>query len=276
MEANLAIPQTELDKLINTVKINHGFDFGGYAMTSFSRRIDRFLEKNKLSDVNALCSRLIGNKEYFEFFINEVTVNTTDLFRDPGFWFQFRKRLVKKFQKLDKIRIWHAACSSGEEMVSMAILLKEEGLLHKTTFVGSDINNDIINVAKSHRYHSWRLKQYEKNYEEFGGKGKLSDYYKMDGNYLQFDKSLLANAEYRNFNLVKDKQIKRFDLILCRNVLIYFTKDQQARVIDMLSESIDGKGYLVLGAQESISWHKNVDSFFSISNDFKIFKKMHS
>lgn len=275
MEANLAVPQSELDKLITTVKINHGFDFGGYAMTSFSRRIERFLEKNKLKNVNELCSKLIGNKVYFEFFVNEVTVNTTDLFRDPGFWFQFRKRLVKKFQKLDRIRIWHAACSSGEEMVSMAILLKEEGLLHKTTFVGSDINNEIIDVAKSHRYHSWRLKQYEKNYQEFGGKAQLSDYYTMDGNYLQFNKNLLSTAEYRNFNLVKDKQIKKFDLILCRNVLIYFTKEQQAKVIDMLSDSIDGKGYLVLGAQESISWHKNVDSFFSISNDFKIFKKMH-
>ena len=97
----------------------------------------------------------------------------------------------------------------------------------------------------------------------------------MDGNYLQFDKNLLANAEFRNFNLVKDSQYKKFDLILCRNVLIYFTKDQQAKVIDLLSDSIDGKGYLVLGAQESISWHKNTDAFFSISNDFKIFKKMH-
>lgn len=275
MGANLALPQEELDKIIKSVKINHGFDFSGYAMTSFSRRIVRFLEKNNFKDADELTAKLSGNKEFFEFFINEVTVNTTDLFRDPGFWFQFRKRLVKKFQKLDRIRIWHAACSSGEEMISMAILLKEEGLLHKTTFLGSDINNDIINTAKSHRYHSWRLKQYEKNYEEFEGKAKLSDYYKMDGNYLQFDKNLLANAEFRNFNLVKDSQYKKFDLILCRNVLIYFTKDQQAKVIDLLSDSIDGKGYLVLGAQESISWHKNTDAFFSISNDFKIFKKMH-
>lgn len=276
MESNLAIPQTDLDKVIQTVKINHGFDFGGYAMTSFSRRIERFLDKNKLKSISELCSKLVGDKEYFEFFVNEVTVNTTDLFRDPGFWFQFRKRLIKKFQKLDEIRIWHAACSSGEEMISMAILLKEEGLLHKTKFLGSDINKDILTIAKSHRYHSWRLKQYEKNYQEFQGKGKLSDYYIMDGNYLQFDPKLLESAEFKTFNLVNDSQYKKFDLILCRNVLIYFTKDQQAQVIDLLSSSINGKGYLVLGAQESISWHKNVDSFFSISNDFKIFKKMHS
>lgn len=276
MESKIVFTEDELNDLVSTIKNSYKFDFSGYAKTSFSRRIERYLEKNELASIKELTQNIQFRKLDFDQFINEVTVNTTDLFRDPGFWFQFRKRLVKKFQKLDQIRIWHAACSSGEEMYSMAILLKEEGLLHKTTFLGSDINDEVMNIAKKGRFHSWRLKQYEKNYREFEGKGELSDYYSKDGNYIQFDADLLANSTFRKFNLVEDKMTNSFDLIMCRNVLIYFNKNQQEWVINMLSESIDGKGYLVLGAQESISWHKSADNFLAISNDFKIYKKLRS
>lgn len=274
MISSLVISQSELDKLILAVKVNHGFDFSGYAMTSFSRRIYRFLEKNKLAGIDHLVTKLKSEDTFFEYFLNEVTVNTTDLFRDPGFWKRFKKKILPKLAKLDEINIWHAACSSGEEVVSMAICLKEAGLLDKTNFLATDINNEILDVAQSTKYHKWRLPQYEKNYKEFEGEKSLSDYYEIEDGKLNFDDSLTRNVKYKNFNLTLDTNFSKYDMILCRNVLIYFTKSQQEQVIEMLSNSIEGKGYLVLGAQESITWHRTADNFLAVSNDWKIYKKI--
>ncbi len=269
----LNLPEGEIKTLIDNIKKNYGFDFSGYAIGSFSRRIARFMEVNKITSIAQL-TPLIKDKVAFTSFLNAVTVNTTELFRDPSMWVFLKDKILPRlFEKNEKVKIWHAACSSGEEVVSMVILLKELNLLHKAEILGTDINTEILEQAKAATYLSWRLPHYQKNLEVvFPGK-KAENYFSKVENKLVFKMDEYKNVRFKNFDLVLDTSFSQFNLVLCRNVLIYFDQEQQENIILKLNGALEPKGYLVLGAQESIDWHKSSDEFMSISNDNKIYRK---
>ena len=276
MEATKSVPVTEADlsKVVATVRRNFGFEFGDYAVSSFKRRVERYLGLKGMEVIDELCIAL-RSRDVFDEFLKEVTVNTTELFRDPGLWEVMRSKILPKlFKKNERVSIWHAACSSGEETMSMAITLKELGLLDRADIVATDINEDMIKQSKSGLYMAWRMRQYEKNYKASGATGSLEDHYDMVGSKVQFDMNLIKNIQYKSFDLVLDTQFKKFDLVLIRNVLIYFNMDLQEKVLNNIDGALSPKGYLVLGAQESINWHKGNDNLMAINNQFKIYKKL--
>lgn len=264
----------DIRKLVNAVKTKYGFDFGEYALSSFKRRLVRVLDLYKFKDMTELINKVSFDKVFYEKFLKEITVNTTEMFRDPSMWKKFRESVIPELAKLPSIRIWHSACSSGEEVYSMAILMKEAGLLDKTKFLASDINEDVIATARSGKYPVRNMPLHSDNYDKSGGPKKLTDYYKVIGDYAYMDLSLLHNVQFKKFDLVLGQQDMKFDLILCRNVLIYFNLPLQDKIVGMFSSVMPIGGFLAVGSKETIAWCKSVTNYSTFSFEEKIYRKI--
>jgi len=263
----------DIRHLINVVRDKHKFDFGDYALSSFKRRIARFLELYKLESMAKLIERLTFDKPFFEVFLKEITVNTTEMFRDPSFWKTLKETVFPVIAEFPTIRVWHAACSTGEEVYSMAIALKEAGLYDKAKIFASDINEDVITKAKVGKYLARNMELNELNYRKFEGNENLSDYYKLSGDYVFMDLDLLKNVTFKKFDLVQGEQYLKFDIILCRNVLIYFNFPLQDKIIDKFSENLISGGFLAVGAKETIAFCKAAEKYTVLSQEEKIFKR---
>jgi chemotaxis protein methyltransferase CheR len=265
----------ELRKLTEFVLENFNYDFTNYAMSSFKRRIQRILELYKFQSVEVLIKRLKEEPKFFHEFISEVTVNVTEMFRDPSFWREVRDHIIPNILlNNDSISIWHAGCSSGEEVYSMAILLKEMGILEKSKIIATDIDKSILSKATSGVTPSKNMELNEKNYIRFQGSASLSSYFKEENGKAILDKSLIANVSFREHDLVKGAVFNKFDLILCRNVMIYFNQQLQNKVLIKLHESLFKYGYLIIGSKESLIWCDIANKFIVVNNEEKIYKKI--
>jgi chemotaxis protein methyltransferase CheR len=265
----------ELRKLTTLVKEKYNYDFSNYAISSFKRRILRLLELDRLSSVDALIKKLESNPTYFQYFVSEITVNVTEMFRDPSFWRILRDKVIPNILlNHEKISIWHAGCSSGEEVFSMAIMLKEMNMLDKAKIVATDLDREILAKAKQGRYSMKNMEVNEKNYIRFQGTGALKDYYKEDNGFAVMDKSLVENVSFREQDLVTGTTFSKFDLILCRNVMIYFNQTLQNRVLGVLHDSLFKYGYLAIGSKESLIWCEIANKFIVANNEEKIYKKI--
>ncbi|MDP4267394.1 MAG: protein-glutamate O-methyltransferase CheR [Bacteroidota bacterium] len=266
----------DLRNLIGTIKELYKYDFSDYAISSFKRRILRILELNKIKSVDELIQKIKCSKDFLEEIIREITVNTTEMFRDPSFWGTLRKDIIPNFSNNHYIRIWHAACSTGEEVFSMCILLKEMNLLDKAIIYATDINENVLKTAKSGIYPIRSLETSNNNYESYQGIQKLSDYYKLSttNDKVCFDLNLLKNVTFKTHDLVLDSPFSKFDLILCRNVMIYFNFELQNKVVQLFDQSLFKNGNLALGSKETIAWCKAARSFSVISVEDKIYKKI--
>lgn len=265
----------ELRKLTTLIKEKYNYDFSNYAISSFKRRILRLLELDRLSSVDALMKKLETNPAYFQYFVSEITVNVTEMFRDPSFWRILRDKVIPNIMlNHDKISIWHAGCSSGEEVFSMAIMLKEMNMLDKAKIVATDLDREILAKARLGRYAMKNMDVNEKNYIRFQGVGSLKDYYKEDNGFAVMDKSLVENVSFREQDLVMGQAFSKFDLILCRNVMIYFNQTLQNRVLSVLHESLFKYGYLAIGSKESLIWCEISNKFIVANNEEKIYKKI--
>lgn len=264
----------DLRSIITVVKDTHGFDFSEYAISSFKRRIIRIFEIFNFNSSEELIHKIKTDKVFYEKFLKEVTVNTTEMFRDPSFWRYLKEKVLPNLAKNTNIRIWHAACSSGEEVYSMAILLKELNLYDKAIIHASDINEDVIATAKNGVYYLRNMEVNQNNYQRFEGLKKLEDYYKVEGDKVKFDSGLLKNVNFRTFDLVQGTPFSKFDLILCRNVLIYFNLELQDRVVAMFSSCLYAGGHLGIGSKETISWCKSAKAYHVESIEEKVYKKI--
>lgn len=264
----------DLRSIITVVKDTHGFDFSEYAISSFKRRIIRIFEIFNFNTTEELILKIKSDKAFYEKFLKEVTVNTTEMFRDPSFWRYLKDKVLPNLDKNANVRIWHAACSSGEEVYSMAILLKELGMYDKAIIHATDINDDVIATAKNGVYYARNMELNQSNYQRFEGKGKLEDYYKLDGDKVKFDPSLLKNVTFKTFDLVQGAPFSKFDLILCRNVLIYFNLELQDKVVSMFSSCLYSGGQLAIGSKETISWCKSAKNYHVESIEEKVYKKI--
>lgn len=253
----------DLRNLTQAVNQLYGVDFSHYAMSSLQRRIVRVLSVYGFDTVDNLIAKLRTDKSFFEELVEEITVNTTEMFRDPSMWVELKKELESRVKNNSTIRIWHAGCSSGEEVYSMAILLKEMGLLGKVKVFATDINENVIAKAKKGRYSIKNINVNSANYNKFNAKGDFSQYYKENGKEIEMDTSLISSVYFRNHNLTSLESFSKFDIILCRNVMIYFDKVLQNKVFDLFHESLYKYGLLVIGARESMVW-------CSISNKYKL------
>lgn len=271
----LEIEIVELRKLTEIIKNKYDYDFSNYAMSSFKRRVQRVLELYKFASVETLIKKLHDEPKFFKEFLSEVTVNVTEMFRDPSFWRELRDNIIPNILlNHNTISIWHAGCSSGEEVFSMAILLKEMGMLDKSKIVATDIDTDILTKAKSGIYPVKNMDLNQKNYVRFQGLQDLSKYYKEENGKAIMDKSLVENVSFREHNLVDSDAFSKFDLILCRNVMIYFNQTLQNNVLKMFHESLFKYGYLIVGSKESLIWCEIANKFIVVNNEEKIYKKI--
>lgn len=267
------IGASEVEELIMLINDYSGYDFSDYSMPSLHRRFQRYVDLNKISDFKQLLQDLMNDSAMVNNLIEEVTVNVTEMFRDPSFFAAIRSELVPQLNKLPLIKIWHAGCSTGEEVYSMAILLKEHDLLDKSIIYATDINQTVLDIAKSGKYNIESFKETEINYRESEGTKKLSDYYTVLNGEVLINDDLKSKIIFSTHNLVSDNAFNQFDLIVCRNVLIYFNKSLQDNVLQMFCTSLTENGILAIGSKETIMFSP-IEKFMQVINaKWKIWKK---
>ncbi|MBM7648722.1 chemotaxis protein methyltransferase CheR [Bacillus ectoiniformans] len=263
----------EIDLLLQGIYRLSGFDFRQYMRSSITRRVQHRMKVEKLPSVTRLLEKVINEPAFLEKVLNDFSINVTEMYRDPAFFHSFRENVIPVLAELDEIRIWHAGCSSGEEVYSMAILLQEEGLFHKARIYATDMNEAVLNVAKQGVFPISKMKDYTKNYFLAGGKHSLSEYYTTDEHFAYLDPALLKKIHFAQHNLVTDQSFNEFHVILCRNVLIYFTVPLQNKVHDLFYSSLTDGGFLGLGIKESLRFSKYGEAYEEFCGFQKIYRK---
>src|ERR1700727_1821526 len=251
MEDNI-IRYEEVELLLSDLYAWYGYDFSEFSKASFHRRNNRCFTLDKFPSFAEFRYRLQTDNYYFRRFVEEITVNVTEMLRDPSFYRTLRTTILPVLATYPFIRIWHAGCSTGEEVYSMAILLKEAGLLHKSLLYGTDINPLVIEKARKGIFPVTQMQKYSENYIQSGGVKDLSRYYTANYHLAKFDSPLTAKIIFSTHNLVSDFSFNEFQLILCRNTLIYFERDLQSKVFKLFDYSLENFGYLALGSKESL------------------------
>lgn len=264
----------DLRRISELIYQKYNYDFRNYAMSSFKRRVQRILELKKLT-VDTLIRKLNDQPHFIHEFLDELTVNVTEMFRDPGFWRVMREEIIPSILLNHKqFKIWHAGCSSGEEVLSMAILLKEMGIHQNVQLYATDLDVNILEKAKTATYPLKNMDLNEKNYIRFQGAGSLKDYYHEENGMAVFNRDLLSTVTFRKHDLVLGEVFNKFDLILCRNVMIYFNQTLQNEVLKKFHESLFKYGYLAIGSKESLIWCDYANRFIVVNNEEKIYKKI--
>ena len=263
----------EIELLLEAIYRMTGYDFRGYMRSSIARRINNRLNKDHLTTISELLGKVIHEEGYVNNLLNDFSINVTDMFRDPEFFYAFRKKVVPVLKHLPEIRIWHAGCSTGEEVYSMAILMEEEGLADKTKIYATDMNEKVIEKARQGAFPLKRMQSYTKNYLQAGGLDAFSEYYKTDMQFAYFRPSLSRNIVFAQHNLVTDGSFNEFHVIICRNVIIYFTLDLQAKVFQLFDESLSPGGFLGLGNKESLKIMEMADTYLEVDINQRLYRK---
>jgi len=266
------VKDEEVEYLIKDVYEMYGYDFSEYSRASFKRRVNRICLIDRFTSFAELRYTILNDPEYLKRFVEEITVNVTEMFRDPQFFKSLREKILPQLGTYPLIRIWVAGCSTGEEAYSMAILLKEANLYHKSLIYGTDLNPSVLETARSGVFPLQQMKTYSENYILSGGKKDFSDYYTANYDSVRFDKILQEKLILSTHNLVSDSSFNSFQLIICRNVLIYFDRGLQERVFQLFDNSLENLGYLALGAKETLRFSK-LDRNYHQIDDQRIWKK---
>ena len=253
----LAVVELELEDLETELFLEgmfrrYGFDFRQYSPASLKRRIRACMREAGIETVSALQDKVFHDAAAMDRFLLAVTVNVTEMFRDPAFYLAFRDKVAPLVGERPRARIWHAGCSTGEEVYSVAILLHEEGLYERCLIYATDLNEAVLGRAREGIFPLSAMREYSENYIHAGGKGSLAEYYTACYGNAIFHAPLRRNVVFAQHNLVTDSSFNEFDAILCRNVLIYFNQALQARVLKLFCDSLPPGGVLALGAKESL------------------------
>jgi chemotaxis protein methyltransferase CheR len=272
--SRLPVEEVELDLLLEGIYRRYGIDFRNYSRASLARRVMRCMKSEKLRTVSALQERVLHDSQALARFVACVSVHSTAMFRDPEFYRAFRERLVPELSRLPSLRLWHAGCSTGEEVYSIAILLLEEGLLDRTRIYATDMNESGLMQAREGAYPLRKMEQYAANYRQAGGKRALTFYFEPRGDVALFDPALQRDTVWATHNLVTDASFNEFQVVLCRNVMIYFNPSLQRRVHSLLYDSLAHGGYLALGRQESIELTGYEPHYAVVDPIAKIYRKL--
>jgi chemotaxis protein methyltransferase CheR len=267
------LERIEVQLLLEGIYRHYGFDFRGYAPGSLKRRLWRRAYAEKVESMSALQERVLHDPQVMERLLLDLSINVTSMFRDPTFFLAFREKVVPLMRTYPFVRIWNAGCSTGEETYSLAILLKEEGLYDKTRIYATDINDKVLELARNGGFPLERMRDYTENYIRAGGKEEFSTYYTAEGETAYFDKSLRDQVVFAQHNLVSDGPFNEFNVIVCRNVMIYFGKSLQDRVHDLFHESLAPFGVLALGHKESIRFTRHEQEYHEIDGPEKLYRK---
>jgi chemotaxis protein methyltransferase CheR len=263
----------QVRSLLNAVYARYGLDFRNYADASIRRRIEKAMRSENLATILQLERRLLADPACMERFLVAATVNVTSMFRDPDFYGALRREVVPQLRQRHFLRIWHAGCSTGEEVFSLAILLREEGVGEQCRIYATDLNADVLERARQGVFPLPSLREYSRNYIAAGGSRAFSDYYRAQYDHVLFDRTLTSNIVFSQHNLVSDGPFNRFDLILCRNVLIYFNQCLADHVHRLLFESLAPAGYLCLGNSEMIRFTPYESSYHALHAEQRIYQR---
>lgn len=262
-----------VELFLQGVQMKYGYDFREYSRAHIKRRIKTRLVKSGMSNAFELIQKTLEDEEFFKEVLLDFSINVTEMFRDPSFFKYLREQVIPVLESYPQIKIWHAGCSSGEEVYSMAILMKECGLYDRCQIYATDFNDKILQHAKSGIYPLESIKDYTKNYIQAGGTEAFSDYYlaKYDSAILETD--LRNKITFAQHNLVTDGSFGEMHLIMCRNVLIYFDRTLQNRVNKLFSDSLTKGGFLCLGSKETLAYSEVSEEFTTLSETYKVYKK---
>lgn len=276
MEDTREIETIEIRLLLEAIYLRYGYDFRDYARAHIRRRIRHRVNLSGFSGISQMQHQILHDPDFFRKVLPDFSINVSEMFRDPSFYLAVRKEVAPLLRTWPFLKIWHAGCASGEEVYSMAILLKEEELYKRCQIYATDFNEAIVQKAREGIYSIDLMKGYTYNYQKAGGKGAFSDYYSAGGDSVIFDNSLKKNIIFADHNLVTDQVFGEMNMVVCRNVLIYFNRELQRRVIRLFMDSLSPGGFLCLGSKETLQFSGYADHFETIAESEKIYKKKHS
>ncbi len=264
----------EIDLLLEAIYRLSGYDFRQYNRSSISRRIFNRMRINSIPTISRVQEKVIHDQAFLEQLLNDFSINVTEMFRNPSFFKAFREKVIPTLREYQEIRIWHAGCATGEEVYSMAILLQEEGLIDKAVIYATDMNEQVLEKAKKGIFPIHKMQAYTKNYMLAGGAHAFSEYYKTDYQYAYFHSTLLKNIIFAQHNLVTDQSFNEFHVILCRNVLIYFSPQLQSQVHHLFYESLSDQGFLCLGDKETLRFEEVISNYREFIGNERIYQKI--
>ncbi len=267
------ITKEHLEVLLEDILNIYGYDFTGYNKNSLNRRINRLFSNDRFNNFAEFRYKLTTDESYLNRFIAQVMVNVTAMFRDPLFFKNIRQEIIPILATYPFIRIWHAGCCTGEEVYSMAILLKEANLLHKSLIYATDINPEVVQKAAEGVISFNNLQKYSTNYKEAGGNIELQEYFERNEERYIIKKELKKNIVFSTHNLAAESSFNQFQIILCRNVLIYFEKNLQHKVLELFHNSLDSLGFLALGTKETLKQTPYILDYHQFGKE-KIWRKV--
>lgn len=270
---NNEIENAEIELLLQAIKLRYGWNFVHYKRSSLHRSIRRIISKRNIQHVSDMISMLMWDEDFMESLICELSIPVSDMFRDPDFFKVLRQEIIPILKTYPFIKIWHAGCASGEEVYSLAILLAEENLYERSRIYATDINSHALDKARDGIFPALKFHDYEKNYHHAGGKEKLSEYFISEYDAILVNANLKKNICFFDHNLSSDQSFGEMHLVLCRNVIIYFDKTLQKKVIQLFDESLCYGGFLCLGMKESIDFLKATNDLYIWKKREKIYRK---
>jgi chemotaxis protein methyltransferase CheR len=273
-EYDRQLERIEIELLLEGVHRRYGHDFRSYAFSSLRRRVWQRVRAEGLASVSALQGRVLHDAAAMDRLLLDLTVGVTAMFRDPRFFVAFRHHAVPLLRTYPFIRIWHAGCSTGEEAYSMAILLEEAGLYDRARIYATDINEVALQQARAGGLPLERMREYTQNYLRAGGSRSFSDYYTADEGGARLRPTLCERLVFAQHNLVTDGSFSEFNVILCRNVLIYFNRTLQQRVHGLFYDSLARFGLLALGSKESLKFTRHEACYEQVCRTGKIYRKV--
>ena len=263
----------EISLLLEAIFRKYGYDFREYSQAHIRRRIMNRMAVSGFEDISQMQSKVLNDDTFASELLQDLSITVTEMFRDPVFYRSLRENVVPVLKTYPFIKIWHAGCATGEEAYSMAILLQEEGLYDRTTIYATDFNQMALNRAKDGIFSNKMIKEYTSNYQMAGGKESFSSYYTSNYDNVIMNHSLKKNIVWANHNLVTDSVFAEVNLILCRNVLIYFDKNLQNKVQTLFYNSLINGGVLCLGSKESLRFSDLYEQYIELDTKQRIFKK---
>lgn len=263
----------QLEDIVGLIQKVYGFNFSGYSRASLKRRVIRVMQLKNYS-VYDLKSILVNHPEFFDYFLAEVTVNVTEMFRDPSFYKSVRENVLAYLASYQHIKVWNAGCSTGEEVYGFSIMLAEENLYDRSFIYGTDINPQVLDFAKRGIYDLKKMKLYSENYLASGANRSLSDYYLAKYDAASIHNELKKNILFSVHNLVSDGVFNEFQIISCRNVLIYFNAELQEKVLKLFYDSLCPLGFLCLGSKEALRNDDLIRKFKVVNKAENIYQKI--
>jgi chemotaxis protein methyltransferase CheR len=268
------VEDLEISLLLEGVYQRYGYDFRDYSLAHLRRRLRMRLELSALPDLGALLHRVLSDRGFFELLLRDLSINVTEMFRDPDIYLRVRNDVAPRLKTYPFVKVWHAGCATGEEVYSMAILLHEEGLLERCQIYATDFNQVALKKAKEGIYSLDQVRLFTGNYQKSGGRESFSDYYTADNDAVILKSWLKKKIVFADHNLVTDSVFSEVQMVVCRNVLIYFNRELQNRIFHTFYESLCPGGFLLLGSKESLLLSDLAARFEALYPDEKIYKKI--